>query len=372
MATLLKCGALFLHIPKAGGNWVSDVLEEQGLVFANVGGCHATREQLVPFEQFLRASAKYDRPNRPLFTFCFVRNPRTWYESWYQHMNRKGWVNWADEAGHWYPGVRLDGFGPDGFDEFVARVLDQRPGFVTDMYGAYLNHGMHFVGRQEHLADDLVTVLRFLNVPFDEERLREYAPVNSGDGTRLRWRPTLLEAVERAEYSAFERFGYATELFQPPGAGPRRRPQIGFAWGDCHRIPLNAPFEHEQGYGWRRELVELGEMADILHDPYRSPVVLLEDGRPLPSPHALHDDIRTAGRGRYSHWTKWLLFSTSDNSNPNTNGRCYELAFTWNVEAARDALVTTAYTPSREDGRAAASARPASGPQTRRPAPAVA
>ena len=55
------------------------------------------------------------------------------------------------------------------------------------------------------------------------------------------------------------------------------------------------------------------------------PVRVYEDGKPLPSPDAMHDDIRKDGLGRYSVWGKSLYFSTSDNSDPVTNGRVYEL-----------------------------------------------
>ncbi len=55
----------------------------------------------------------------------------------------------------------------------------------------------------------------------------------------------------------------------------------------------------------------------------KSWLVLLEDGRPLPRPHASHDEVRRIGRGAYSHWNEALYFSTTDNSDPRTNGRVY-------------------------------------------------
>jgi hypothetical protein len=55
-----------------------------------------------------------------------------------------------------------------------------------------------------------------------------------------------------------------------------------------------------------------------------SRVRLLEDGVPLPGPaNAAHDEIRLVGAGRYSFWKSWVYFSTSDNSDPRTNGRHY-------------------------------------------------
>lgn len=53
---------------------------------------------------------------------------------------------------------------------------------------------------------------------------------------------------------------------------------------------------------------------------------LLENGKPLPHPSARHAAIRSVGMGRYSHWTAaTLYFSTTDNSDPRTNGRSYAL-----------------------------------------------
>jgi len=52
---------------------------------------------------------------------------------------------------------------------------------------------------------------------------------------------------------------------------------------------------------------------------------LLEDGRPLLRPNQLHADIREQGLGRFSVWGATLYFSTSDNSDPRTNGRSYSI-----------------------------------------------
>lgn len=56
-----------------------------------------------------------------------------------------------------------------------------------------------------------------------------------------------------------------------------------------------------------------------------STLILLENDTPLPSPHAAHDEIRRLGRGRYSHWGRYMYFSSSDNTDPRKNGRIYKL-----------------------------------------------
>lgn len=79
----------------------------------------------------------------------------------------------------------------------------------------------------------------------------------------------------------------------------------------------------------------------------KSDCVLTEDGKSLGPAHAGHADIRTLGKGRYSHWTSGgLYFSASDNSDPRTNGRKYVLS-----SPGRGLLctaVTTLTTPAGE------------------------
>lgn len=52
---------------------------------------------------------------------------------------------------------------------------------------------------------------------------------------------------------------------------------------------------------------------------------LYEDGNKIGQAHCLHDEIREKGAARYSHWGDRLFFSTPDGTDPNTNGRTYEL-----------------------------------------------
>jgi hypothetical protein len=58
----------------------------------------------------------------------------------------------------------------------------------------------------------------------------------------------------------------------------------------------------------------------------QSRLKLLEDGEALPYPHSKHDDIRDLGNGRYSHWGDVVYFSSSDNTDPLTNGRRYSVS----------------------------------------------
>ncbi|MEW5758308.1 MAG: DUF6541 family protein [Candidatus Omnitrophota bacterium] len=67
--------------------------------------------------------------------------------------------------------------------------------------------------------------------------------------------------------------------------------------------------------------------GDNNSSPFSSKVMLMENGTPLKSGHSLHQDIKDKGKGRYSHWTNYVLFSSSDNSDPRINGRSYSVLY---------------------------------------------
>jgi hypothetical protein len=67
------------------------------------------------------------------------------------------------------------------------------------------------------------------------------------------------------------------------------------------------------------------ELWDDERHTAASMIRLYEDGQLLGPPHASHEEIRRSGGGRYSHWEGRLYFSSSDGSDPRTNGRRYEV-----------------------------------------------
>ena len=88
---------------------------------------------------------------------------------------------------------------------------------------------------------------------------------------------------------------------------------------------LAGPYPEAGGQCWTAPLGALADIADDT-DWQESPLVVLEDGVPLALPHALHVDIRRLGAGRFSCWRSEVLFSTSDGTDPNRNGRRYTLS----------------------------------------------
>jgi S-adenosylmethionine-dependent methyltransferase len=85
---------------------------------------------------------------------------------------------------------------------------------------------------------------------------------------------------------------------------------------------LAPPFRHDQGSAW---MVELPPALQGEAPGSRLPPALYEDDRRLGPTNAMHAHIRSGGSGAHAFWLKYLCFSTSDASDPNTNGRRYTM-----------------------------------------------
>jgi hypothetical protein len=225
MALILKNGAVFLHVPKTGGNWVTAVLRECGLVRAHLGHKHADMSRLlVPVNGRNSRLVGYLGLRRTLaalhpkpFMFCFVRHPLKWYESWFKYMAQpaRNWRTWGSEREllDWHPAAVLNGCGAPEFNQFVRNVLAKRPGYVTELFAAYAQPQLDQVGRQETLRQDLVAILKRLNLNFDEDFIMNYQPVGVSPEPEqtVVWEPELRARVLALEQVALLRYGYAAD-----------------------------------------------------------------------------------------------------------------------------------------------------------------
>ncbi|HEX9794811.1 MAG TPA: hypothetical protein VGC54_12580 [Planctomycetota bacterium] len=203
---------VFVHVPKTGGQWVHAALGECGLLTGTLGVVHASPDEI-------RASAAWAaRPTR----FAFVRSPLRWYPSMWAHRMDDQWL--PIDSSDWFSARWLKAWAgftercrAEDFEDFVVRCTRAFPdGWLAALYREYLD-GVMAVGRQEHLADDLVRILREAGEDFDETALRATPArnVRAGGGSRRRswaWTPALLALVAECEHAVFARFGYPVEL----------------------------------------------------------------------------------------------------------------------------------------------------------------
>jgi 2-polyprenyl-6-hydroxyphenyl methylase/3-demethylubiquinone-9 3-methyltransferase len=94
-----------------------------------------------------------------------------------------------------------------------------------------------------------------------------------------------------------------------------RASKFHLVWGQL-RHP-SEPFQYQRGKMWRWSLPEFETLADTNDNPHTSALFMFENGKQLPNPHALHDDIALSG-GRFSHWGTGIYFSPLERENPNS------------------------------------------------------
>jgi len=90
------------------------------------------------------------------------------------------------------------------------------------------------------------------------------------------------------------------------------------------RVPIRGPIAHAGGAAYAIDLPpDFVGASDDEANHMRSRLMMYEDGRPLGIAHCVPDIIRRLGGGRFGHRGAAVVFSASDNTNPNVNGRRY-------------------------------------------------
>jgi len=84
--------------------------------------------------------------------------------------------------------------------------------------------------------------------------------------------------------------------------------------------------KHDGGYALLIKRAISKTTGDNSERPQESLIRVFEDGVEIGPAHSTHQDIRSEGKGRFSHWGSDLYLSASDNTDPRTNGRTYTYA----------------------------------------------
>ncbi len=198
MPTLVTPHMLLLHVPKTGGTWATQALVAAGVAFERLD--ESDKGDSPNGHADLESTAEY--ANR--LKVGFVRHPLDWWRSYWGHRMRGGWSE-----------LDVDRCRSDDFNEFIVRVVEFAPGFVSATYERFVGPPatpIDFVGRYEHLADDLCAALRKAGESFDEAALRAQPRANVNDYKRYPafYDPAPARAMAESERGAIERF-YASD-----------------------------------------------------------------------------------------------------------------------------------------------------------------
>lgn len=197
---------LFVHVQKTGGLTIEALLKE------TVPDAEAIRD-LPDGRHAHLADALAARPElAAYFTFGFVRNPWARLYSWHAMILRR---KAAAESGNTVMARRMRNMefwrrvGEDytDFEAFVLRGPDEFPRLRTAQldYLRTADREADFIGRTEHLAEDLATVFERLGLPRPPVEHRNAGPPSD---YRVHYTDAMRDRVAEIFAPDIERFAY--------------------------------------------------------------------------------------------------------------------------------------------------------------------
>ena len=90
-------------------------------------------------------------------------------------------------------------------------------------------------------------------------------------------------------------------------------------------IDLSPPLSHLEGYAYKVSIPQLSDVGDTERVMTRSPTVVCEGDHQMGPSHTPFQEIIQKGAGRFIHYNDMVVFSASDNTDPNSNGRRYKI-----------------------------------------------
>jgi len=188
---------LFVRVPKCATIWTEGVIQAAGIP-------HERSARDPRFNFGPRHVAPWAVTSPYSAAFALVRHPLRWYESKYRYQAGR----WAKGLpGRHHPCWPLIGIEGASFHEFMERVLEREPGFVTRLYEYMLGPAqaptVDVVVRLEHVVDELPRAFAQLGLGACEPRR---APAHTSFPHDVTWRDDLRARVLATEASAIRRF----------------------------------------------------------------------------------------------------------------------------------------------------------------------
>jgi hypothetical protein len=160
MAVIINNEYCFVHVMKAGGNWVRAALdaiaEDRGWKIVQSGAFHG-----FPI-----------RDMTGLKIFCFVREPVYWYRSYWAHRVSEKWsfgTGWeiANDSELWMTLVSItQPYASDNFEHFVRGCATGLPNLVYWVFGHYALPRVDHIFKSEEARSSLMNLFDYSDLTF--------------------------------------------------------------------------------------------------------------------------------------------------------------------------------------------------------------
>lgn len=211
MALLLP-NAVYFHVPRTGGNTVRTLVAKLGLAQAELRcECHMSNHLTLSTCCIHNTINMVNQDIvRNKFTFAFVRNPLTFYQSyWCLRTYHRDW-----NLDHKFDAL----FYAETFSGFLQNILKEEPGYITGIYQKCFpkNNPLDFIGKFEILNTDLITALQLSQKDFSLPFPKVIPVQNIGAKipkmlNKCLYTHELHAAICEADKESLERFGYSPE-----------------------------------------------------------------------------------------------------------------------------------------------------------------
>lgn len=188
--------AIFIHIPKCGGTFIENVLSKvtrfQTPSKTPSVGRHATHFQIL---------------NKHTKKFAQVREPLSWYVSYYRFCKDRNKTVW--EPNVWHPTDILSTCDWSEFNIWIKSVQKCRPSFLTRMYESFIGDERMINGIQifklEDMPGSLKDIFQFLGI---KKKIPQY---NKHDYNQSNYpipeiTKETIDLVKEREINIYERF----------------------------------------------------------------------------------------------------------------------------------------------------------------------
>lgn len=193
MAILIPNAVGFL-VPKCGSHFILSVMDQFSIPYRIVGADNEDSPSTKLHSDLSNTSVS------DYLTFAFVRNPLSWYQSYWAYRMHKGWTD----------DVIDNTCGDENFKKFMSNVIDSYPdGYISSYYERYVgNEGdISYVGKLEQINVDLSIILGMCGFNVNAESLRSINKANERHWLSF-YTASLVKKVMSVEKRSMKRFGY--------------------------------------------------------------------------------------------------------------------------------------------------------------------